>query len=66
MPKKRKRLSGGAKLKAAGKHAIMLGVRQADYKLLKAAADMTMRPVSQFVVFHALAAADAVIAGGEK
>lgn len=64
--KKRKQLSGGAKLKAAGRKPILLGVTQEQYDKLKLAASLEMRPVSQFVTFHALQAADKVIAQAKE
>ncbi len=59
--KKRKQMSGGAKLKAAGRHAIMLGVSKEQLVKLRHAAALEMRPVSQFVTFYAIRAAHEVI-----
>lgn len=59
--KKRQQKSGGAKLRDAGKKAILLGVTPDQLEKLRLAASLEMRPVSQFVVFHALKAAEAVI-----
>jgi uncharacterized protein (DUF1778 family) len=64
--KKRKQLSGGAKLKAAGRKPILLGVTQEQFDKLKLAASLEMRPVSQFVTFYALQAADKVIAKAKE
>ncbi len=63
--KKRKQLSGGAKLKASGRKAIMLGVTPAQFDNLKLAASLEMRPVSQFVTFYAVQAAETVIANAK-
>lgn len=52
-----KRPSGGAKLKAAGRHPILLGVSADQLTMLRKAAAKELRPVTQFVIFHALAAA---------
>ena len=60
--KKRKQLSGGAKMKAAGKKAILLGLTPEQFDKIKLAASLEMRPVSQFVAFHTLQAAEKVIA----
>jgi uncharacterized protein (DUF1778 family) len=60
--KKRKQLSGGAKMKAAGKKAILLGVTLEQFDQIKLAASLEMRPVTQFVTFHAVKAAEVVIA----
>ncbi len=49
--------SGGAKLKAAGRHPILLGVSAEQLKALRIAAGIELRPVTQFVLFHAMAAA---------
>jgi uncharacterized protein (DUF1778 family) len=66
--KKRKQMSGGAKLKAAGKKAILLGVTPDQFDRLRLAASLEMRPVTQFVTFHAVQAAERLIskAKGEK
>lgn len=61
MKSKRKQLSGGAKLKAAGKRAILLGVQPWTLTKLEAAAELEMRPVTQFVLFYAVQAAERVI-----
>jgi len=54
-------MSGGAKMKAAGLHAIMLGVTPTDWDKLKQAAAFEGRAVSQFVRFHAVRAATQVL-----
>jgi uncharacterized protein (DUF1778 family) len=64
---KRKQLSGGAKLKKAGKHAILLGVSPEVYEKLRRGAQIQMRPLSQFIVYHAVKAAEAMAArNGER
>lgn len=63
--KKRKQLSGGAKLKASGRKAILLGVTPEQFDTFKLAASLEMRPVSQFVTFYALQAAEKVIANAK-
>jgi uncharacterized protein (DUF1778 family) len=60
--KRRKQLSGGAKMKASGKKPILLGVTPEQFDKIKLAASLEMRPVSQFVTFYAVKAAEAVIA----
>lgn len=57
---RRKQLSGAHKLKAYHKKAVLLGVSQEDYLSIKAAAEKERRPVSQFILYHALAAAKAL------
>jgi uncharacterized protein (DUF1778 family) len=58
---KRKQKSGGAKLKASGRKAILLGVAPGTYERLKEAAEIEMRPLAQFVAYYALVAAQQVI-----
>ncbi len=64
--KKRKQLSGGAKMKAAGKKAILLGVTPEQFDKIKLAASLEMRPVTQFVTFYTVKAAEAVIAKAKE
>jgi uncharacterized protein (DUF1778 family) len=64
--KKRKQMSGGAKLKAAGKRAILLGVTPDQFDILKLAASLEMRPVTQFVTFHAVQAAEKLISNAKS
>lgn len=64
--KKRRQMSGGAKLKAAGRKAILLGVTPEQLDKLKLAASLEMRPVTQFVTFHAVQAADKLIAKAKE
>ena len=52
--KKRKQLSGGAKMKASGKKAILLGVTPEQFDKIKLAASLEMRPVTQFVMFYSV------------
>lgn len=61
MRKKRKQLSGGAKMRAAGKKPILLGVTVPQKMILQEAADIEMRPVAQFVTFHAMQAAKRIL-----
>jgi uncharacterized protein (DUF1778 family) len=63
---KRKQLSGGAKMKAAGRKPILLGVTPEQLERLREAAALELRPVSQFVVYHAMRAADLVVAQGRR
>lgn len=58
----RKQLSGGAKMKAAGKLPILLGVTPQQMKLFRKAAALEMRPVTQWVIFHAVHAASRLLA----
>jgi uncharacterized protein (DUF1778 family) len=58
-----KPLSGGAKMKLAGKRGILLGVTPEVYDTLRAAADREMRPLTQFILFHAMVAAERRVGG---
>jgi uncharacterized protein (DUF1778 family) len=60
--KPRKQLSGGAKLKAAGRKPLLLGVTAEQLGLIRQAAAIELRPVTQFVTFHVLRAAERIIA----
>lgn len=59
--RKKKLPSGGAKLKAAGKHAVLLGIPLDDYASIAMAAMIDRRPVAQFIMFHAANAAKDVV-----
>lgn len=52
--------SGWAKLKAAGKHAIMLSVTSAEYARLRAAAQADRRSLAGWILVTALKAAPEV------
>lgn len=60
-PVPKKPPSGHAKMKASGRRAIMLAVSPEQHDLLTRAAAREMRPVSQFVTFHAVQAATAIL-----
>lgn len=57
---KRKQLSGGAKLKAAGKRCVLLGLNPEVYEQIAKAAAKEMRKVTQFITFHSLRAAQSL------
>lgn len=48
-------------MKAAGKKPILLGVSPEQHLRLKQASEREMRPLSQFIVYYALQAADEVL-----
>lgn len=54
---KAKQLSGGRRLRESGKRPILLGVQVDDHEFLQRAAGVERRPVTQFVLHHALQAA---------
>jgi len=58
---KTKQASGGARLAAAGKQPILLGVTPEQKEKLKAAATTDGRPLTQFLVFHGLQAAEKIL-----
>lgn len=60
--KQRKQLSGGAKMKLAGKKPVLLGLLPVVLDTIRQAAALEMRPVSQFIAFHATEAALRIIA----
>ena len=61
MANSRKRPSGGAAIKAAGKSAMLLGWSPGDRALIEAAARIDGRPMTQFVQRAALAAAKKIL-----
>lgn len=52
-----KQSSGGRRLLESGKRPILLGVQVGDHEFLQRAAGIERRPVTQFVLHHALQAA---------
>jgi len=56
-----KPVSGGARAKLAGKAGITLAVTREQHEILRAAAKKENRPVSQFLVHHALTAAEKIL-----
>lgn len=61
MAKSRKRPSGGAQLKAAGKTGILVGVAESDLMLLDEACRAEGRTRTNFLIFHALSAAKKIL-----
>lgn len=59
--KQAKQASGGARLKAAGKHPVLLGLTADQIATVKAAAEHDGRPVTQFLVYHGLQAAKKIL-----
>lgn len=62
----KKQASGGARLVAAGRTPVMLGVPADQIALLREAAAIDSRPVSQYVLLAAVAAAKKTIAAAKK
>jgi uncharacterized protein (DUF1778 family) len=62
---KSKTKSGGAKLIESGKRAVLLGVEPGDHWILSTASKIEKRPVTQFLIYHALAAARKIIKSAE-
>ena len=56
-----KQASGGARLKAAGKHPVLLGLLPDQAEKIRAAAEADGRPLTQFFIFHGLAAAEKIL-----
>ena len=63
---KKKTLSGGARLKADGKHAMLLGWLSEYREKIQAAAALDGRNLSQFVYVHALKAAEKILEKSAK
>lgn len=61
MAKKKTQASGGARLKAAGRHPVLLGLTPEQRAKIQAAAAADNRPVTQFLVHHGLAAAEKIL-----
>ena len=57
--------SGGARLKAAGKRAMLLGWPPEEAAAIEPAAKEDGRPMSQFVMHHALVAAKRILKKSE-
>lgn len=57
-----RKLKGDAKLPPSGKRQFLLVVTPEQHERLRLAAECEMRPLSHFVAYHALQAAEKVIA----
>ena len=64
--KQRKRMSGGARLKASGKLPVLFGLTPTDKATLQRAAISERRPLSQFMLWHSLEAAKRILAMNEQ
>lgn len=53
----KKPLSGGARIKAAGKHPFLLALTTEQREAFREAAEIDGRSITQFLIFHGLAAA---------
>lgn len=53
-----KKISGGKRLTDTGKKPILIGATEAEHRKLARAAKAERRPITQFLLFHGLAAAD--------
>lgn len=61
-----KPLSGGARLKASGKRAMLIGWPKDGARKIEAAAKAEGRPMAQFVMHHALMAAEKILSESGK
>lgn len=64
MPREKKpakQASGGARLKASGKSAMLLGWSAEEKKKIEDAAKIERRPMSQFVMYYSLMAAERIL-----
>lgn len=64
--KKPSRRSGGAAMRASGRHVQLLGWLPDDWAIIRAAADLDERPATQFVQRAALAAAKLFLEKSQK
>lgn len=62
----KKQASGGAKLKAAGKHPVLIGLTADQREKIQEAAATDGRPVTQFLVYHGLMAAKKILEKSAK
>lgn len=60
-PTNEKPLSGGARMKAANRHPVLLGLDPSQLELARKAAKLDGRPLTQFFIFHALAAGKIIL-----
>lgn len=61
MARKRKQRSGGAKLRAAGKKAVLLGLTVEQHAMIHQAALIELRSMAGFVTWAAMNAAQDVV-----
>lgn len=61
----KKKLSGGASIKASGKSPVLLGLTPEQKDKLQAAAKADNRPLTQFLVHHGLEAAGKILRKSE-
>ena len=59
--KVKKRISGGGQLARSGKKPVLLGLTEEQHATLRDAAAADGRPMTQFLVFHGLAAAKKIL-----
>ena len=57
----KKPMSGGARIKASGKSPVLLGLPPEQKEMLQRAAELDGRPLTQFLIFHGLAAAKKIL-----
>jgi uncharacterized protein (DUF1778 family) len=57
----KKPISGGARIKLSGKSPVLLGILPEQKEVLQKAAELDGRPMTQFLLFHALAAAKKIL-----
>lgn len=62
----KKQLSGGARLIESGRRPVLLGVPGEQHDLLTEAAQADGRPLTQFLLFHGLRAAEKILGKKQK
>lgn len=58
---KAKRMSGGKRITEAGRRPILAGFEPADHDKIRKAAGLERRTMTQFFIFHTVAAAEKVL-----
>jgi len=61
MGKTKRQASGGARLVSSGKRPVLLGLTPEQHERLSAAAESEGRPLTQFLAFHGLKAAESIL-----
>ncbi len=61
MKKNQKRPSGGAQLALSGKRPVLIGLTPAQHQKIRDAADADGRPMTQFLTYHGLVAAEKIL-----
>lgn len=58
---KKRQASGGRRLVASGRRPVTLGILPEDHDLLRQAAEIDRRPLTQFLIYHGLVTARKIL-----